>query len=539
MSLRNRIILPIAISALAVLAACGGNSASSIINPTPPPSGSFSASNLNGTYVFSVSGIDANGAPYAVAGTITANGNGGITAGAIDMNDAEFTAPVANLALGSNSTYKISVDGRGQATLNATTPLGSSIVLDFVLQDSSHGLVTEFDQTATGSGTLDLQAAGATPTGSYAFNFAGSDYSNGVNANAFATVGSFTLGTGGTITGLLDINDDLIAYENQTLSGTFALGPSSTPSTVLIPSGFTAHTFDVFAIDATHLKFIEMDAGANLLGDAYAQTSTTFPTGSLAFTLEGEFPTNTSFSAAGGFMVSDGAGNITSASTVDSNNSGTVSPATPPTFSGTYTGASGRYVLALSGFTDGATYAAYPFNGGVFLLEMDDSGSMSGTGYLQTQNTFAASEGYGLNFTGANLNSSVEVDDIAEFTASSSGAAVTGVVDENYQPGGGPNLGLALSGTFTTPDANGRGQIAANAGTTSNSTLNGGFGITYYSVDGTTFPFIETDANGQVTVGTFFKQDPTASASAAAAKPHLFAMRPLIRAKANWKRKTI
>ena len=111
--------------------------------------------------------------------------------------------------------------------------------------------------------------------------------------------------------------------------------------------------------------------------------------------------------------------------------------------------------------------------------------------------------------------------------------------DENYQPGGGPNLGLALSGNFTTPDSNGRGQISANAGNSSASTLNGGFGITYYSVDGTTFPFIETDANGQVTAGTFFEQNPTASASAAAAKPHMFVVQPIIRAKANWKKRKI
>ena len=44
----------------------------------------------------------------------------GSPAGAIDMNDVEFTAPAPNLAVGSNSTYKVSVDGRGEATLNVT-----------------------------------------------------------------------------------------------------------------------------------------------------------------------------------------------------------------------------------------------------------------------------------------------------------------------------------------------------------------------------------------------------------------------------------
>src|ERR1700751_4830471 len=117
MSLRNRLVLPLALSALALLAACGGGNGT--INPTPPPSGSFSNSNLNGTYVFSVGGIDSQGAPYALLGTFTANGQGGITGGAVDVNDADLSAPIANASLASSS-YRISVDGRGTVNLSIT-----------------------------------------------------------------------------------------------------------------------------------------------------------------------------------------------------------------------------------------------------------------------------------------------------------------------------------------------------------------------------------------------------------------------------------
>ena len=57
MSLRTRYILPvIALFSLAFLvAACGGSGTHSA---TPPPSGGFSNSNLNGTYTFSVAGAD-------------------------------------------------------------------------------------------------------------------------------------------------------------------------------------------------------------------------------------------------------------------------------------------------------------------------------------------------------------------------------------------------------------------------------------------------------------------------------------------------
>src|SRR5215472_17185701 len=298
----NRLVLPAVLAALAILSSCGSGS-SGTTNPVAPPTGSFSNSNLNGTYVFSVSGIDVTGLPYAVAGTLAANGSGGITAGTIDVNGADITnssgtpTPVADSPITGNSSYKVNVDGRGQIAL-ATSPLGT-ITLDFVLQDSSHGLLTEFDTNATGSGTLDLQST-ATPSGPYAFNLSGSDFSNGTAANPFATIGNFTVGSGGAITGLEDFNDNGIAYPNDSLTGTVVAGPSATPATVLATSTFTL-TFDVFVIDSTHLKFIEMDAGSNLVGDAYAATSATMPTGTLAFTLAGSYPAANTVSAAAGF----------------------------------------------------------------------------------------------------------------------------------------------------------------------------------------------------------------------------------------------
>ncbi len=326
MSLRNRLIVPVilstlALSALVVLAGCGG-SGNGVTNPVVPPSGKFSNSNLNGTYVFSVSGIDLNGAPSAMVGTITANGSGGITGGTLDINDAEFTTPVANLAV-SASTYSIGVDGRGRATLNATSPFPNKIILDFVLQDNSRGLITESDGNATGSGTLDLQSSGITPTGTYAFGLSGGSYASG---GPFAAVGNFTVGSGGSLTGLEDVNDGGInALPNETLNGSLTLGPSSNPATTLSSAAFNG-LFDVFAIDASHLKFIEMDQTATMVGDAFSQTSATIPTGTLTFVLAGVYPSSSQAPfAAGGFMVTDGTGNITSASSEDYNEGGNVS----------------------------------------------------------------------------------------------------------------------------------------------------------------------------------------------------------------------
>ncbi|HVR27798.1 MAG TPA: hypothetical protein VMU26_31260 [Candidatus Polarisedimenticolia bacterium] len=538
MSVRNGIILLLALSAFLFLAACGS---SNISHPVAPPSGNFSNSNLNGTYVFSVSGVDqGNGAPYAIAGTITANGNGGITGGTFDINDedtAEFTqGPIANAAIKNNGTYHVNVDGRGQITFGTSSIQGfPSLTLDFVLSSSSHGLITEFDSFGSGSGTMDLQVANVTPTGSYAFSLSGALAASGA---PWATVGNFTV-TGSSMAGADDLNEGgVLAFPAQALTGSLVLGPSTTPSTTLSTPAFSG-TFDVFAVDSTHLKFIEMDVTADLAGDAFSQASPTFPTASLAFTLQGETSAG-AFLAAGGVMTPGNGGAISG--TEDFNENGQPSAA-PSAFTATLTTDTtnaGRYTLgSFATFVGGTAYAAYPSSGGILLLEIDNAGITTGAAYAQTASaTFAAGQGYGLNLTGIFLGSSVmqptQVYDIAEFTADSTGNTITGLIDETS--GVGPvGSGVPFSnGAYTAPSG-GRGSITANASSNSAATLNGGFALTFYTVDGTTFPFIESD-NGQVAAGVFVLQNPTASA-AAASQSHMFIATPLIRPHAAHQKK--
>src|SRR5438045_8615345 len=92
MSLRNRLVLPVMLSSLVALAACGGGGISHVI--TPPPTGNFTNSDLNGTYVFSVTGSDVNFAFLTMVGTLTADGNGTIEGGTLDFNDGVLSSPV-------------------------------------------------------------------------------------------------------------------------------------------------------------------------------------------------------------------------------------------------------------------------------------------------------------------------------------------------------------------------------------------------------------------------------------------------------------
>ena len=532
MSVRHVITSFLAISLLAFLAGCGSSNNTPI--GQPPPSGGFSNSNLNGTYVFSVLGIDQSGNSYTLLGQFTANGNRGITAGVVDINDTGFAlnnpviAPLANSPISTiGSSYSVGADGRGTATLVVpANPLGSPIFLDFVLQNSFHGLVTEYDSLASGSGTLDQQTSGTTPNGSYAFSFSG-----GAN-ESFATVGNFTV-SGGTVSGLEDFNSNGVPFTAETLSGNLTLGPSSTPSTVLSTSTFS-RTYDVFAIDASHLKFIEMDTNGTAVGDAFSQPSTSMPTGTMAFTLGGFVPGGLAF-AAGGFMVTDGSGNITNASTEDFNEANTSASSVPVPFSGSYAaGGSGRFVLDnFSGFIGGTEYAAYPSSGGLLLLEIDGTlGIEVGAAYTQTSSSaVATSQGYGLNLSGINLGAGVEVDDIAEFAIGAgascggqSGVTMVGLIDENLTPGGSPIGPQPLCATYTAPDANGRSILTSAV---ANGTLNGGFILTFYPIDGTTFPFIESDG-GQVSTGVFVEQN-AAATTPAALHSDRFVVLPLVR----------
>jgi len=542
MSVRKGFVLLAAVSMLLFLAACGGNN-NGIATPTAPSSGSFSTSSLNGAYVFAVSGFDVDGDSYSMAGTFTANGSGGITGGTVDINDpGEFTSPVADATISGSSSYSVTVDGRGQTQINVSGISGFPAVnLDFVLSSSSAGQVTEIDNFGTGTGTLDAQTASVTPSGAYAFSLSGA-----AGSGTLATAGNFTAGSGGAISsGLEDFNDNgVLASTAESLTGSVVVS-SSAPSTTLITSSYPNLTFDVFPISASHLKFIEMDSNALMLGDAFSQTSTTIPTGTLPFTLLGDVSTNVPF-AAGGFFVTDGNGNLTSSSSEDFNEGGTLSPSGSASFAGTYTaGGTGRYTFNLSSFTGGSTYAAYPSSGGVLLLDIDAAAGIVTTGAAygpqSSTATLETGEGYGLSLAGYNVPDAALVYDTGEFATASSGNTISsGAIDEGFisSSGIGSAYGVPLtSGTYTSPSG-GRGQIVATASSSNgnNATLNGGLTLIYYVVDGTTFPFIEYDAT-QISAGIFVLQNPSSSAAAVASPHDMFIPRAPLHPSAKPKKK--
>src|ERR1700733_3282074 len=119
----------------------------------------FSNSTLNGAYVFHVNGRDtfAKVAPgaYGIVGVLDADGNGNITGGEQLYSDQPYSKLDSI-----TGTYSIGNDGRGTITVDTgDSHIGVNGVETFsvALLSGVHGLMAQFDTSATSSGALDLQ----------------------------------------------------------------------------------------------------------------------------------------------------------------------------------------------------------------------------------------------------------------------------------------------------------------------------------------------------------------------------------------------
>ena len=545
MSLRARLALPAILSALAVLAACGGGSSDPPVNP--PPSGNFSNSNLSGNYVFSVTGTaaDTSNDFVTIMGSFTADGTGNITGGFLDQNSTAANGLILdNITSG---TYSVGADGRpvGSSSnpaglLTLQTQNSGAFQFDYVLTSSTHGLLTQFETFGSASGSLDLQAdvSPADISGrSYAFNFTGaSGFGNSVcgfstsgSSVPFATIGAFTLDTIGTVvSGVEDFNNNCISSGSTNIAITGGdIDLSTFPGTAALTTGTggsaITYTFDVYPIDATHLKFIEIDSEPMLVGDAFTQTSA-IPAGNNVFTMAGfDIDSNVGgpFTAAGIFDF-DASGNIKSDSVEDINdalvNIGEVGSITGggaiTAISAPLTG--GRTEITfVTGFVNGnngiacsnCIFAAYPSSGGLQMLEIDDAGMTNGVAYSQTATTLASGEGYGLNQSGVFFDSvqqfSTAEDDIAEFT--NNNGHFTGIIDVNQQ--GSPLFKNSFSADYTADTTvAGRGSVSPNSN---------GYFLTTYVVDNSTAVAVSSD-NTFVGLGVLAKQNSSAKSNAVA-----------------------
>jgi hypothetical protein len=127
----------------------------------------------DGTYVFHLSGEDTNG-PYTVAGAFSVAA-GVITAGEQDFSDPNagytdsLTAKTSSLNKAGGNLQIVLDTGNTAIGVNGVETLRGTVV------SATRVLISEFDLTAAGTGSLDLQTGTAAPTAGYAFAVSGNN----------------------------------------------------------------------------------------------------------------------------------------------------------------------------------------------------------------------------------------------------------------------------------------------------------------------------------------------------------------------------
>ncbi len=508
-----------------------------------PPSVTFSETNAivtNGTYVFSLSGLDTDDySLFYVAGAVTVSG-GAITGGEQDYVDfvnyglqdqinptgsSITTTADGNLqialttCLGTNCTETDSVVGvSGVETLNLTQRPSKP----------NQGSIIEFDASGTAVGQWRLQnatAAAATPSAGYAFEVSGFDS----DEDALSIGGIINVDGVGTISGTGSIFD-----ANDGGSGTTFQGETFTASTVSAPDAFGRVAFTLNPTDTTDFPQIILvgyivDSSRIALvetKDAYGGT-----TGGIAFSQGGNTGGFSSSSISGDTLAAamngfDAVGPLQTAAEVTFNASGSVSgfidfndlsstePASPdPVSAPSYTvDSTGR--ITISALTDGVSTTLnlqlyIDGNGNAVAVTMDTTDDQGATlgGQIKTTGVTDAnfSGNYALTAWGWDKSKTGIFGAVGPITATGTGDTLSGFTDISYfstTTTTAPTADAAVSGTYA---------VTANSGILSGTItgldIDSGFvntdSFNFYQVDTSgTCVAIEVDKN-QITYGFF------------------------------------
>ncbi len=261
---------PSSITITAVLQANASVSGNGIVTITAVQ---FSNSSLKGNYIFSLSGIDVNGFTFYALGSITADGNGNITAGEEDLNDV--SSGYFNTS-GITGTYSVNSDGTGTLALNS--PGIGSFGYAFAIRASGNASMNELDNNViNASGLLETQSATglAAPSGSYAFGYSGLN----LFGTVFSSIGLFNL-QGGAIGGLQDTNFGSnqtggSITTNQSLSGSYTSVDTFGRGTGLFPNANGTSGMVYYVVSGQRFRFLCPDVRTFFLGSADTQSLTT------------------------------------------------------------------------------------------------------------------------------------------------------------------------------------------------------------------------------------------------------------------------
>jgi hypothetical protein len=276
------------------------------VTTLPAAGGNINLTNGGGVYSFYVTGTEAiNGGPnfYALAGSVVLDAAGDVVpygdsvsnptgiSGEQDYNDAfGLTSPEpSGDAILAEPLALVAVGGQYTLTLTTNnTALGVAGVETLGVQfvNNSHALITQFDGTATSSGSLDLQILPSTPGASFAFTLSGVDpaYNSVVYGGVFGLAATTPAPTPPTLTltGIYDEDDAGAVSTGNTLTGiasqSDALGRGTITGTNL---GGYVGTLNYYIVGPEAVRLIDVDANDSAVGSAFGQGTATFTNASL------------------------------------------------------------------------------------------------------------------------------------------------------------------------------------------------------------------------------------------------------------------
>jgi hypothetical protein len=467
-------------------------------------------------FVFYVNGLEnsASEGPvyYGVAGAVGFDLSGNVLGGEQDYNDGQngFTAPVDTITATGSSMTVNPTTGTGTLVLNVSSSnpnVGVAGIETFAVQfiNASHALITQFDGSATSSGSLDLQTATSGVSGNFAFTLSGID----IAGFPFAYGGVFS-NTSGNIHGTYDENDSGKVLVGNTLTakdngvGSDVYGRGSITGFTDPNNGNEAISLVYYIVGPEVLRIIDVDPDDTMAGSAYGQGSaTSFDSTVLSTDVFGILDNTEDelFAAAGQLVAANTAVGTFSATFTgegDDDETGTVmASGTPGGVAGNYsfsttvpgygsmkdiTGLGSIHTLGLYA-TDPKLNLLDPNNtkaanlGAALVLDLDDFAQ--GTGIVVPQGTIA-SDGSDLNHSygfGAQAFTAIgswpsgnvgwEFDFVGQgtfasrvFTTGTGGPPTSADISDPYASfvSGKPDeyKAVAITGTASAPDAAGR-----------------------------------------------------------------------------------
>ena len=367
-------------------------------------------------FVFYVNGLEnsASEGPvyYGVAGAVGFDLSGNVLGGEQDYNDGQngFPAPTDTITATGSSMTVNPTTGTGTLVLNvsASNPnVGVAGIETFAVQflNASHALITQFDGSATSSGSFDLQTATSSAGGNFAFTLSGID----IAGFPFAYGGVFS-NTSGTIHGTYDENDSGKVLVENTLTatdngvGADVYGRGSITGFTDPNNGNEPISLVYYIVGPEVLRIIDVDYADALAGSAYGQgRATTFDSTVLSKDVFGilDNPEDAIFAAAGQLVAAHTA---------------------VGTFNATFTGEGddqeGGTVMATG--TPGGVAGNYSFSPTV--LGYGSMKDITGLGSIHTLGLYATDPRLNLldpnNTTAANLGAAlvIDLDDFAQGT---------------------------------------------------------------------------------------------------------------------------